>query len=119
MNTWLNELAAEEYNTGILKLVNSVVLISAIMVLTTEEKVFVVEHYFRSHGVGVRMGRASDTLKSSTRSDLSMRHQITQQYTMDMELEDEDVDVEVGLRTLFSTMDSCSLVYAETVGDTD
>ncbi|KAJ4429973.1 hypothetical protein ANN_22177 [Periplaneta americana] len=29
----------------------SIVLISAIMVLTTEEKVFIIEHYFRSYGV--------------------------------------------------------------------
>ncbi|KAJ4428453.1 hypothetical protein ANN_24490 [Periplaneta americana] len=41
------------------------------------------------------------------------------QYTMDIELEDEDVDVEVGFRTLFSTMNSCSSIYEETVGDTD
>ncbi|KAJ4447067.1 hypothetical protein ANN_09056 [Periplaneta americana] len=38
---------------------------------------------------------------------------------MDMELEDEDIDVEAGFRTLFSTMDSCSSIYVETVGDTD
>ncbi|KAJ4432169.1 hypothetical protein ANN_20785 [Periplaneta americana] len=37
--------------------------------------------------------------------------------TMDMELEDEDVDVEVGFRTLFSTMDSYSSIYVETVGE--
>ncbi|KAJ4450599.1 hypothetical protein ANN_02025 [Periplaneta americana] len=39
--------------------------------------------------------------------------------TMDMELEDEDVDMEVGFLTLFSTIDSCSSIYVETVGDID
>ncbi|KAJ4438920.1 hypothetical protein ANN_14874 [Periplaneta americana] len=40
--------------------------------------------------------------------------------TMDMELEEEEgMDVEVGFRTLFSTMDSWSSIYGETVGDTD
>ena len=39
--------------------------------------------------------------------------------TVDMVLEDKNVDVEIGFRALFSTMDSCSSIYVETVGDTD
>ena len=34
----------------------SVGFVFTIMVLTTEEKVFIVEHYFRSYGVGRQNG---------------------------------------------------------------
>ncbi|KAJ4445832.1 hypothetical protein ANN_12517 [Periplaneta americana] len=55
------------------------------------------------------------------RNKIEFKRKLTRHLvnTMDMELEDEDVDVKVGFRTLFSTMDSCSSIYLETVGDTD
>ena len=50
-----------------------------IMVLTAEEKIFIVEHYFRSYGVGLQNGQ-SDTLENITRSDLTRRHQVTKHF---------------------------------------
>ncbi|KAJ4427252.1 hypothetical protein ANN_24870 [Periplaneta americana] len=61
--------------------------------------------------VGEKLGKYPTRMSSEINS--------VRDDTMVMELEEEDVDVEVGFRTLFSTTDSCSSIYVETVGDTD
>ncbi|KAJ4429497.1 hypothetical protein ANN_21666 [Periplaneta americana] len=83
--------------------------------LTTPDNIW----YRGSYGLARSMW-TSVPRKKLILSRLRTSHNIRDigQDIMDMELEDKDVDVEVGFRILFSTMDSGSSIYMETVDDT-
>ena len=53
----------------------SVGLVLTIMVLTTEEKVFIVEHYFRSYGVGYQNGPSLRHVREHYEEQLTRRRE--------------------------------------------